>query len=307
MTATRAGTVFDIGYQRYTGAREGRQPRAPGGLQGRRRTALGLGRGGRAKVLPWFFIALLVRHRADHGADRGRGRAHGRTRRGAGATCRPTPTSTAWRRSSCSSSPRSSRPSCCAGTVANGDQPVPRAAPHGLGLHLARWAAFLAVMVAAAWAAADRPADGLAMGDPAPVAYLRAHWLDIPRFLAAGVAMAAYATTLAMLTASFTTRRAYASVFLVGLFVITTPFTVGTRLGDRGAGRPVDLDVQPDQHPGARERRDLRRVSEMTAGAPPRVAGRGARRLVLCLDARSGRRSVGALPAAVAMNGMTDP
>ena len=39
--------------------------------------------------------------------------------------------------------------------------------------------------------------------------------------------MAAYATTLAMLTASFTTRRAYASVFLVGLFVITTPFTVG--------------------------------------------------------------------------------
>jgi hypothetical protein len=53
------------------------------------------------------------------------------------------------------------------------------------------------------------------------------HWLDIPKFLAAGVAMAAYTTTLAMLTASFTTRRAYASVFLVGLFVITTPFTTG--------------------------------------------------------------------------------
>jgi hypothetical protein len=30
-----------------------------------------------------------------------------------------------------------------------------------------------------------------------------------------------------MLTASFTTRRAYAAVFLVGLFVITTPFTTG--------------------------------------------------------------------------------
>ena len=39
--------------------------------------------------------------------------------------------------------------------------------------------------------------------------------------------MAVYATTLALLTASFTTRRAYASVFLVGLFVITAPFTVG--------------------------------------------------------------------------------
>ena len=30
-----------------------------------------------------------------------------------------------------------------------------------------------------------------------------------------------------MLTASFTTRRAYASVFLVGLFMISMPFTVG--------------------------------------------------------------------------------
>ena len=30
-----------------------------------------------------------------------------------------------------------------------------------------------------------------------------------------------------MFTASFTTRRAYASVFLVGLVVITAPFTIG--------------------------------------------------------------------------------
>ena len=30
-----------------------------------------------------------------------------------------------------------------------------------------------------------------------------------------------------MLVAGFTTRRAYAAVFLVGLFVITTPFTAG--------------------------------------------------------------------------------
>jgi hypothetical protein len=39
--------------------------------------------------------------------------------------------------------------------------------------------------------------------------------------------MAAYLTTIALLTASFTTRRAYAAVFLVGLFAITTPFTLG--------------------------------------------------------------------------------
>jgi hypothetical protein len=90
-----------------------------------------------------------------------------------------------------------------------------------------RWAACLAVLTAAAWLPQVILFLGLSMGDPAPTAYLGAHWLDVPRFLAAGLVMAAYAATLALLTASFTTRRAYASVFLVGLFVITTPFTVG--------------------------------------------------------------------------------
>ena len=92
---------------------------------------------------------------------------------------------------------------------------------------VARWAAFLAVMVAAAWLPQVILLLGLAAGDPSPGQYLRQHWLDIPRFLVAGLAMATYVTTLAMLTASFTTRRAYAAVFLVGLVVITAPFTVG--------------------------------------------------------------------------------
>lgn len=92
---------------------------------------------------------------------------------------------------------------------------------------VARWAAFLAVMVGTAWLPQIILLLGLAGGDPAPLQYLRTHWLDVPKFLLAGLAMAVYATTLAMLTASFTTRRAYASVFLVGLFVILAPFTIG--------------------------------------------------------------------------------
>jgi hypothetical protein len=82
-------------------------------------------------------------------------------------------------------------------------------------------------MLAAVWLPQIILFLGLSAGDPAPGAYLQQHWLDVPRFLTSGAAMATYATTLAMLVASFTTRRAYASVFLVGLFVITTPFTVG--------------------------------------------------------------------------------
>jgi len=92
---------------------------------------------------------------------------------------------------------------------------------------MARWAALFAVMTVVAWLPQFLLFLGLSAGDPAPIVYLQQHWIDMPRFLLAGAAMALYVTTLSMLTASFTSRRAYASVFLVGLFVITTPFTVG--------------------------------------------------------------------------------
>jgi len=100
----------------------------------------------------------------------------------------------------------------------------------------ARWGAFLSVMLVAVWLPQIILFLGLSMGDPVPLTYLQKHWLDVPRFFAAGAAMAVYVTTIAMLTASFTTRRAYAAVFLVGLFVITTPFTVGLAQEIKGAG-----------------------------------------------------------------------
>ena len=56
---------------------------------------------------------------------------------------------------------------------------------------------------------------------------VKENWTDAPKILASGAAIAAYTTTLAMLVAGFTTRRAYAAVFLVGLFIVTTPFTAG--------------------------------------------------------------------------------
>jgi hypothetical protein len=54
-----SGTVFDIGYQRYTGPREGRKRARLAVFKDGVRTSLGFGRGGRAKILPWFFIAVL--------------------------------------------------------------------------------------------------------------------------------------------------------------------------------------------------------------------------------------------------------
>lgn len=239
--AARGGTVFDIGYQRYTGIREGRRRGRLAVYKDGLRIALGLGRGGRAKLLPWAFIVILSSIALIMALVAG-------------------------------AAERLGGPEAAAQLPSHGDfygiasivlfvfaavvapEMLCRDRREGvISLYLvrpltgsdyvlARWAAFSTVVVAAAWLPQVILLTGLSMGAPDPIAYLGAHWRDIPAFLAAGVAMAAYTTTLAMLTASFTTRRAYASVFLVGLFVITTPFTTGLAMEIGGtAGQWISM------------------------------------------------------------------
>lgn len=222
------GTVFDIGYQNYTGVREGRGRARRAVFKNGLRIALGLGRGGRAKALPWFFIGLL----SSIGLVMALMAGAAERLAGPGATERL-------------NLPTHSDFYGIASTILFvfaalvGPELLCRDRREGT-IHLylvrpltgsdyvvSRWLAFFTIMVGATWLPQIILLLGLSMGDPAPTAYLRTHWLDIPRFLLAGIAMAAYATTLSMLTASFTTRRAYASVFLVGLFLISAPFTMG--------------------------------------------------------------------------------
>jgi ABC-2 type transport system permease protein len=233
----RGGTVFDIGYQRYTGVREGRRRPRRALYKDGLRIALGLGRGPRAKALPWFFIGVLS----------------------AIGLVMAIVAGAANRLAGPGAAERANLPShvdyygiasiiifVFAAVVApellcrdrrEGTLNIYLVRPlTGTDYVVSRWAAFFTVVTAAAWLPQLVLWLGLSMGDPAPLNYVRLHWLDVPRFLAAGLAMAAYTTTLAMLTASFTSRRAYASVFLVGLFVITTPFTAGLAQEIDGAG-----------------------------------------------------------------------
>jgi ABC-2 type transport system permease protein len=223
-----AGTVFDIGYQRYSGRREGPVRGRKAVFKDGVRAGLGLGRGARAKVLPWVFIALLAAIGLVSAIM-------------AGAADRLGGPGAADRLNLPSHSDFNGIASIIIFVFAAlvGPELLCRdRRDRVLSLYLvrpitgtdyivSRWAAFLAVMTAAAWLPQIILFLGLSMGDPAPVTYLREHWIDIPRFLAAGLAMSAYVTTLALLTASFTSRRAYASVFLVGLVLITAPFTIG--------------------------------------------------------------------------------
>lgn len=222
------GTVFDIGYQSYTGQREGQSRGRRAVFKNGLRTALGLGRSAQAKALPWFFIGILSAIALVMALIAGAAERLG----GPGAAEKM-------------NLPSHSDYNGIASIImwvfaaAVGPELLCRDRRDGvINLYLvrpltgsdyvaSRWAAFLAVMTAAAWLPQIILFLGLSMGDPKPIDYLARHWLDIPRFLTAGLAMAAYATTLALLVASFTSRRAYASVFLVGLFVITAPFTVG--------------------------------------------------------------------------------
>lgn len=226
MTAS-TGTVFDIGYQRYRGEREGRGRSRRAIFTDAIRIALGLGRGARAKILPWFFIGVLSAIALIMALV-------------AGAVDRLGGPGTAQKANLPSHSDYYGIASIIVFVFAAVIAPelLCRDRRDGvISLYLVRpitgvdyvagrWAGFLVVALAAVWLPQLILFLGLSAGDPAPVTYLERHWIDVPRFLLAGAAMAIYATTLAMLTASFTTRRAYASVFLVGLFVITTPFTV---------------------------------------------------------------------------------
>ena len=223
-----SGTVFDIGYQPYTGRREGRGRSRLAIFKDGFRTALGFGRGARAKVLPWFFLGVLTAIALVMAIV-------------AGAAERLGGPGTAERADLPSHSDYYGIASIILfvfAAVVGPELLCPDRRNRVISLYLvrpvdgsdyivSRWLAFFVVMLVAALVPQVILFLGLSMGDAVPIEYLRHHWMDVPRFLASGAAMAAYATTLALLTASFTTRRAYASVFLVGLFVITAPFTIG--------------------------------------------------------------------------------
>jgi ABC-2 type transport system permease protein len=220
------GTVFDIGYQRYGGLRGGPFRRRWAVVKDGIRTALGLGRGGRAMILPWLFIGLLVGIAFIMALIAGAA-----LRLGGPEAVEQLPShsdfygiaSVFFFLFAAVVAPELLCPDRRNGTIhLYLVRPIT-----GTDYIVARWLAFLLVSLGVAWIPQFVLLVGVVMGNPDPLAYLLIHWADIPRILAAGAALAVYTTTLAMLVAGMTTRRAYASVFLVGLFVITTPFTTG--------------------------------------------------------------------------------
>jgi ABC-2 type transport system permease protein len=263
------GTVFDIGYQRYTGTREGRGRGRRAIFKDGLRAALGFGRGGRALILPWFFISALSAIGIVMALVAGAANAMG----GQGTAEKMNlPTHSDY-------NGIASVVMFVFAAIVGPELLCRDKRDRVINLYLvrpltgtdyivSRWAAFLVVMTAAAILPQVILFLGLSASDPVPGNYLAAHWKDIPKFIAAGGAMALYTATLAMLTASFTSRRAYASVFLVGLFVITAPFVFALAPELGGAtGQWVSM-LSLTNIPVHVNDVIFGKVSEMTEGAP---------------------------------------
>jgi len=86
----------------------------------------------------------------------------------------------------------------------------------------ARWAAFFTITLALVYLGQIVLLVGYTFAATEPLDYLRSHWLDIPRFLGAGFVIAVFTTTLPMAVAALTPRRAYAAITVIGLFVISS-------------------------------------------------------------------------------------
>ncbi len=84
-----------------------------------------------------------------------------------------------------------------------------------------RWLAFFTITLALVYSGQIVLFVGSVFADPEPLDYLQDNWLDAPRFLAAGLAVAAFTTTIPLAVSAFTTRRAFATGFIMGLFVIS--------------------------------------------------------------------------------------
>ena len=215
MTEPR-GEVFDLGYQHYSGPREGRTRARKALWINGVRTALGLGRGTLAKALPTvLFVAvmipalvgILIASVANLDTDLITHADYYRF------------VSVILVLFSAIIAPELLCPDRRDGVI-NLYLVRPLTATDYVA---GRWLAFLSVTLALVLFGQVVLLIGLTLAADEPLDYLQDNWLDIPRFLLGGLVVAVFTTTLPMAVSAFTTRRAYAAAFVIGVFIISTP------------------------------------------------------------------------------------
>ena len=215
------GEVYDLGYQRYDGPREGRARGRRAIFENGVRTVLGIGRGGRAKILPvLLFIGAMTP-----------------------AIVMVIILSVAEPLAAFLPGPADyyqviSIILLIFAAIMAPELLCPDRRNNVIQLYLvrpitptdyvlARFLAFFVIVLALAYSGQIVMQLGLVLSAADPVDYFRDNWLDIPRILVAGVAVTAFISLVPMAVAAFTTRRAYAAAFVIGLFLITSGVASG--------------------------------------------------------------------------------
>jgi ABC-2 type transport system permease protein len=224
-----AGELFDLGYRRYDGPREGRIRARKALYTNGVRILLGLGRGSSSKVLPLIFFivvmapAVILAFIASVAEDI------------------DIPTHSDYYQIV------SVLLTLFAAIMAP-ELLCPDRRSGVLGLYLvrpmtstdyvaARWLAFFSITLLLVYSGQILLLVGLTLGADNPLDYLKDNWLDIPRFLGAGLVIAIFATTLPLTVSAFTTRRAYATAFAIGIIFLSSLVSgILTECDDHGPG-----------------------------------------------------------------------
>lgn len=210
------GEIYDLGYQRYDGPRGGRVQAVRSLWVNSFRTTIGLGRGARAKILPVLMSLFVIAPPAVFlvlAAVVGSGKlSHADFY---------TATSILLLLFAAIIAPELLIPD-----RRNGVTTLYLVRPlTAFDYVIARWSAFLAIALLVTLFGQVLVLAGNSLAAEQARVFLQENWLDIPRFILAGVIITVFVTTIPMAVAAFTDRRAYAAAFVIAVFVITTPMS----------------------------------------------------------------------------------
>ena len=213
----RDAEVFDLGYQHYTGPREGRNRARMALFQNGVRTILGIGRGGRAKILPalLFFgvmipavvFVIILSFIGEAGADFIPGPADYYGIVGVVLII-----------FSAIMAPELLGPD-------RRDNVLPLYLVRPLtstDYILARFLAFFVIALALVYAGQIVLQAGLILTADSQIDYIRDNWTDVLRILFVGIVVALFISVAPMAVAAFTTRRAYAAAFVIAIWLLST-------------------------------------------------------------------------------------
>ena len=210
------GEIYDLGYQHYDGPRGGRMQAVKSLWVNSFRTTVGLGRGARAKILPVLMSLVVIAPPAVFlvlAAVVGSGKlSHADFYEATSILLLLFAAIIA--------------PELLIPDRRNGVTTLYLVRPlTAFDYVAARWSAFLTVALLVTLFGQVLVLIGNSLAAEQAREFLQKNWLDIPRFILAGVIITAFVTTIPMAVAAFTERRAYAAAFVIAVFVITTPMS----------------------------------------------------------------------------------